>query len=66
MKRIITTLIYMLTLVVAFAQNQKAEKAVFTLTTFKADGTILASTNGVFVGSQGDAVSAWTPFIGAK
>lgn len=66
MKRIITTLIYMLTLVVVFAQNQKAEKAVFTLTTFKADGTILASTNGVFVGSQGDAVSAWTPFIGAK
>ncbi len=56
----------MLTLVVVFAQNQKAEKAVFTLTTFKADGTILASTNGVFVGSQGDAVSAWTPFIGAK
>lgn len=66
MKRIITTFFYTLTIAVAFAQNQKAEKAVFTLTTFKADGTILASTNGVFVGSQGDAVSAWTPFIGAK
>lgn len=66
MKRIITTFFYTLTIAVAFAQNQKAEKAVFTLTTFKADGTILASTNGVFVGGQGDAVSAWTPFIGAK
>ncbi|MBR6493690.1 MAG: hypothetical protein IKT22_00230, partial [Prevotella sp.] len=66
MKRIITTIIYTLTIAVAFAQNQKAGKSVFTLTTFKADGTILASTNGVFIGSQGDAVSAWTPFVGAK
>lgn len=47
------------------AAVQKAGKAVFTLTTFKADNSILSSTHGVFTGANGEAVSSWTPFIGA-
>lgn len=43
----------------------KAGKAVFSLTTFKADGSILATTNGFFIGNNGEAVSAWKPFVGA-
>ena len=48
------------------APVQKAGRSVFTLTTFKADGSILASTHGVFVGSAGEAVSSWKPFAGAS
>ena len=40
-------------------------KSVFTLTTFKADGCILASSHGVFIDGDGTAVSPWTPFVGA-
>ena len=47
------------------APVQKAGRSVFTLTTFKADGSILASTHGVFVGAAGEAVSSWKPFAGA-
>lgn len=47
------------------AQVQKLGKSVFTLTTFKKDGTILSSAKGVFVGNKGEAVSLWTPFVGA-
>lgn len=47
------------------AQIEKAAKSVFSLTTFKKDGSILASTHGVFVGTGGEAISSWTPFIGA-
>lgn len=44
---------------------KKAADAVFTLTTFKADGTVIATTNGVFIGSHATGVSPWTPFVGA-
>ena len=47
------------------AQVQKLGKSVFTLTTFKKDGSILSSAKGVFVGNKGEAVSLWTPFVGA-
>lgn len=40
-------------------------KSVFTLTTFKADGSLLASSHGVFVGNEGEAVSDLKPFLGA-
>ncbi len=52
-----------------FAQSSAVKKAVeagFTLTTFKADGSINATSNGVFISSNGIAVSPWTPFIGAS
>lgn len=41
-------------------------KAVFTLTTFKADGSLLASSHGVFIDADGTAISDWTPFDGAS
>ena len=44
---------------------KNAAKSVFTLTTFKADGQMLATSHGIFVGADGTAVSDWTPFVGA-
>lgn len=70
MKKILSIIcIILLSGTTAIAQPatvQKAGKAVFTLTTFKADNTILASTHGFFTGTNGEAVSSWTPFIGAS
>lgn len=43
-----------------------AAKSVFKLTTYKADGTILAESNCIFTDSEGTAISALTPFIGAS
>ena len=44
---------------------KQAARAVFTLTTFKEDGSILSSSHGVFINDQGEAISPWAPFIGA-
>ena len=44
---------------------KKAADAAFTLTTFKADGSIQATSNGVCISADGIAVSPWKPFIGA-
>ncbi len=44
---------------------QKAAKSVFTLTTFNKDGSIIASTQGVFIDNKGTAISTFKPFIGA-
>lgn len=44
---------------------KNAAKAVFTLTTFRQDGSILASTHGIFIDANGEAVSNWKPFVGA-
>jgi len=44
---------------------KKAGKSVFTLKTFAADGSLIASSNGFFVGAQGEAVSSFAPFKGA-
>jgi len=51
-----------------FAQSTSVKntaKSVFTLTTFGKDGSIIASSHGVFTGSDGQAISSWSPFIGA-
>ena len=45
---------------------KKAAKSVFTLKTFDSEGTLLASSNGVFIGQQGEAVSCFEPFRGAS
>ena len=47
------------------AAVKNAAKSVFTLTTFRADGSLLESSHGVFVGEQGEAVSQLKPFLGA-
>jgi len=44
---------------------KKASQAVFTLKTFKADGTLLGSSNGCFIGEHGEALSSFSPFKGA-
>lgn len=46
--------------------TKKAAKSVFTLKTFGADGTLIGSSGGFFVGEQGEAVSSFTPFKGAS
>ena len=45
---------------------KKATKSVFTLKTFAADGSLIASSNGFFTGTNGEAVSNFTPFKGAS
>ena len=44
---------------------KKASKAVFTLKTFNADGSLIGSGNGFFITADGVAVSSYTPFRGA-
>ena len=64
MKRIVIFITLQLTLFMGqFAMNhslnaqpapvKQAAKSVFTLTTFRADGSLLASSHGVFIGNQG-------------
>ena len=48
----------------SFVEN--AAKSIFTLTTFKSDGSILASSHGIFIGTNGEAVADWKSFLGAK
>jgi hypothetical protein len=45
---------------------KKASKSVFTLKTFDANGSLIGSTNGFFVGPNGEAMSNFTPFKGAS
>ena len=61
------TLLLMGTVLSSWAQawSKKAAQAVFTLKTFKADGTLLGSANWVFVSENGEAVSSFAPFRGA-
>ena len=44
---------------------KNASRSVFTLKTFAADGSMIASSNGFFTGANGEAVSNFTPFKGA-
>ena len=53
----------------SFAQPgwvKNASRSVFTLKTFAADGSLIASSNGFFTGTNGEAVSNFTPFKGAS
>lgn len=45
---------------------KKATKSVFTIKTFSADGSLIGSSNGFFTGTDGEAVSNFTPFKGAS
>jgi tetratricopeptide repeat family protein len=68
MKSIIFSFVLLFCSLSAFSQPgsvQKVSKSVFTLTTFKKDGSVLASGYGIFIGTKGEAVSCWTPFVGA-
>lgn len=68
MKKTILSFMLLIFTMGAFAQNasmQKTAKAVFTLTTFNKDGSLKASSHGIFVSADGQAVSTWAPFSGA-
>ena len=69
MKRL-TSLITLILIALTSAMAQpiavsQAAKSVFTLTTFKKDGSILASSHGAFISADGTAISPWKPFVGA-
>ncbi len=69
MKRLFT-LLYIITVAIAMSAQpspiKKAAKNTLKLTTFKEDGTILATGYGVFINEDGTALTAWTPFKGAS
>ena len=69
MRRVLGVLpLCLLTFLPLYAQPgwvKKATKSVFTVKTFAADGSLLASSNGFFTGSDGEAVSNFSPFKGA-
>ena len=69
MKRIITIVFAACVCCMVNAQPdkwvKKASKAVFTLKTFNADGSLIGSGNGFFITADGVAVSSYTPFRGA-
>ena len=61
-------IIFHLSFSVAQAQSwvKKASKSVFTLKAFDASGTLVGSAGGVFIGEQGEALSAFEPLRGAS
>ena len=71
MKRLFILLpFFLFTLLPLSAQTpswaEKAAKSVFTLKTFSADGSLLASSTGFFIGTNGEAVSCYAPFKDAQ
>ena len=61
MKRFYTIVILLMLAIVMMGQPdwaKKASKSVFTLKTFDADGALLFSANGFFVGNGGEAVAS--------
>lgn len=68
-KLIILSFLLSLSFTELYAQSsavQKASKSVFTLTTYKADGSLLATAHGAYCGNAGEGISAFAPFIGAS
>lgn len=68
MQRTILLALILLCNISANAQSpiiKKAAKAVFSLTTFKSDGSVLASAHGVFINFDGTAVAPLSAFQGA-
>ena len=69
MNRLYTLIGVLLVAATAIAQpswTKKATKAVFTLKTFDAQGTLLSGGTGFFTTTDGVAVSALAPFKGAS
>ena len=62
-------LLYLFSFIPSYAQPswvKKATKSVFTVKTFSQDGALIGSTNGFFVGTNGEAISNFSPFKGAS
>ena len=62
---ILFTLYYSLSIFAQPGWVKNASKSVFTLKTFDANGSLIASSNGFFTGANGEAISSFTPFKGA-
>lgn len=45
---------------------KKAAKGILKITTFSADGNVLSTGYGAFIDTDGTAIAAWTPFVGAS
>lgn len=68
MKKILFILFTLQISLFTFAQPgwvKNASKSVFTLKTFSANGSLIASSNGFFTGTNGEAISSFAPFKGA-
>lgn len=68
MKRILSVILAALFCCAVSAQptwTKKASKSLFTLKTFTADGTLVTSSCGFFIGENGEALSSFAPFKGA-
>lgn len=68
MKKISMICCLLFTALSSFAQPnwvKNASRSVFTLKTFAADGSLIASSNGFFTGTNGEALSNYFPFKGA-
>lgn len=63
---IVSLLMLTVTIIAQPSWVKKATKSVFTLKTFTADGTLLGSANGFYVGKNGEAISCYAPFKGAQ
>ena len=69
MKKISIIGCLLLSVLSTFAQPgwvKNASRSVFTLKTFAADGSLIASSNGFFTNTNGEAVSNFTPFKGTS
>ena len=62
---IITLLVCVSTSHAQPAGVKNVAKSIFSLSTYRADGSLLATSHGVFIGNSGEAVSDLKPFIGA-
>lgn len=62
---LVTIIISCLQCLAQSAEVKETAKSVFKLTTYNADGTVLAESNGVFTKADGTAISSLKPFIGA-
>jgi len=70
MKRTIIILAFLIPAFAFIAKGQpsgvkSAAKSVFTIHTFRADGSLLATSHGVFISPDGEAISNLQPFLGA-
>ncbi len=68
-RNIFCTILLLLAPVALRAQSatvQKDSKSVFTLTTYKADGSILSTTHGAYFGAPNEGISSFKPFVGAS
>ncbi|MGM9712519.1 MAG: hypothetical protein ACI3Y5_00150 [Prevotella sp.] len=45
---------------------KKSSRAVFSLNTFRSDGSLIGTSHGIFISGDGYAVSRWKPFVGAS